>query len=144
MSLRPIGAWAVIATVLLAPAAASGGGSQFRTSRTFELGPGYSVRTFTFRERAGVILLNRLTVSHGIRASVDAQIPGIAGARVSSRPRGDDPSLSCLRRGAVDVCTQGEEWCPMPAATWHFRLVKAAGRAGTVRFDYLVAPPPSD
>ncbi len=30
----------------------------------------------------------------------------------------------------------------MPPATWHFRLVKLAGPAGPVRFDYVVAAPP--
>jgi hypothetical protein len=31
----------------------------------------------------------------------------------------------------------------MPQAIWSFRLVKLAGPAGPVRFDYVVAPPPS-
>lgn len=46
------------------------------------------------------------------------------------------------RHGAFDVCTQSEEWCPMPQAVWHFHLVKLSGPAGAVRFDYLVAVPP--
>jgi hypothetical protein len=31
----------------------------------------------------------------------------------------------------------------MPPATWHFRLVKLGGPPGWIRFDYVVAPPPS-
>ena len=107
------------------------------------MGAGRATRAFTFREREGVILVNRITVPHGVRAFVIAQIPGIAGARVRSWPNRNQPALSCRKRGALDVCTQGEEWCPMPGATWHFRLVKLSGPAGPVRFDYVVAPPPN-
>jgi hypothetical protein len=114
----------------------------FQTTRTFHLDAGHAIRTFTFRERGGVILLNRITVPGGVRLVVVARIPGLAGARVVSWSRRNDPSLSCrTRRGSV-VCTQGEEWCPMPAAVWHFRLVKLSGPAGAIRFDYKVAPPP--
>ena len=112
-------------------------------TRTFELDAGRVTRTFTLHERGGVILVNRLTVSHGVRAFVDARIPGLAGARVSSWTSLNDPSLVCRRRGAFDVCTQSEEWCPMPQAVWHFRLVKLSGPAGPVRFDYVVAAPPA-
>jgi hypothetical protein len=118
--------------------------SGVRTMRTFQLGPGRAVRTFTFREPRGVILLNRLTVLQGVRVVVDARIPRVAGARVISWPSRKDPSLSCRDRGDFVVCTQAEEWCPMPAAVWHFQLVKLSGPAGAVRFDYIVAPPPPD
>ena len=117
--------------------------SVFETVRTFRLAAGRAVRTFTFRERSGVILLNRLAVLHGVRALVDARIPHLAGARVSSWPVHNDPSLSCRRQGALEVCTQAEEWCPMPQAIWHFRLVKLSGPSGPVRFDYVVAAPPA-
>ena len=90
-----------------------------------------------------MILINRLTVRHGVRAFVDAQIPRLAGARVSTSPSRNDPSLSCRRHGTVDVCTQGEEWCPMPEAVWRFHLVKLSGPAGPIRFDYVVTPPPA-
>jgi hypothetical protein len=89
-----------------------------------------------------VILRNRLTVRHGVRVVVDARIPDTADLKVWSWARRNDPSLSCRRHGAFDVCTQEEEGCPMPQATWHFRLVKLIGPAGPVRFDYAVAAPP--
>ena len=114
----------------------------FRTTRTFHLGAGRATRMFTFRERSGVILRNQLTVRHGVRAFVDARIPDVAGAKVWSWASRNDPSSSCWRDGAFDVCTQGEEWCPMPQATWHLHLVKLSGPAGPIRFDYVVAVPP--
>jgi len=116
--------------------------SLFQATRTFRLGPGRATRTFTFRERGGVILLNQLTVRPGVRAYVVARIPHLAGAEVWSWTSRDHPAASCGRHGAFDICTQGEEWCPMPPATWHFRLVKLGGPAGLIRFDYIVAPPP--
>jgi hypothetical protein len=116
---------------------------RLQTSREFQLGPGRAVRTFTFRERSGVMLLNRLTVRRGVRVVVDARIPHLAGARLVSWQVRNDPSLTCRSTGGFVACTQGEEWCPLPQATWHFRLVKLSGPAGRVRFDYLVdAPPP--
>jgi hypothetical protein len=89
-----------------------------------------------------VILLNKLTVPYGVRALVDARTPHLAGARALSWPSKDDPSLSCRRHGAFEACTQSEEWCPMPQATWHFHLVKLSGPARAVRFDYVVAAAP--
>ncbi len=116
----------------------------FQTKRTFHLGAGRATRTFTFRERDGVILRNRLTVRRGVRVVVDARIPGTADVKIWSWARRYDPSLSCSLHGALDVCTQGEQWCPMPQATWHFRLVKLSGPAGPVRLDYVVAAPPKE
>ncbi len=135
----------LVLLVLAQPAAAVAlrASPAFQTTQTFELGAGRATRTFTLRERDGVILTNCLTVSHGVRAVVEARIPGLAGARVSSWTSHDDPPLVCRRRGALDVCTQSEEWCPMPQAVWHFRLVKLSGPAGPVRFDYVVAAPPA-
>jgi hypothetical protein len=115
----------------------------FRTTRTFQLGAGRATRTFTLRERDGVILLNRLTVPAGVRVFVDASIPTVAEVKIWSWESRNDPSLSCRRHGAFDVCTQFEEWCPMPQATWRFRLVKVSGPAGPIRFQYVVAAPPA-
>lgn len=114
--------------------------ASLETTRTFQLPAGRASRIFTLHEGSGVILINRLTVRRGVRVSVDARIPNLAEARVSTWDH--DAALSCRRTGINEVCTQGEEWCPMPKATWHVRLVKLAGVAGAVRFDYVVAPPP--
>jgi hypothetical protein len=116
--------------------------AEFQTKRIFDLGAGRVTRTFTFRERDGVVLRNQLTVRRGVRVVVDARIPNAADLKIWTWVRRDDPSLSCRRDGGFDICTQGEQWCPMPQATWHFRLVKLSGPAGPVRFNYLVAAPP--
>jgi hypothetical protein len=115
----------------------------FQTKRTFQLGAGRATRTFTFREGGGVILRNQVTVRHGVRVLVDARSPDTAVLKIWSWARPNDPSLSCRRHGGFDICAQGEQWCPMPQATWHFRLVKLSGPAGPVRFDYVVAAPPA-
>jgi len=114
----------------------------FRTTRMFRLGAGRMTRTFTIRERGGVILSNQLTVRHGVRAFVDARIPGVAGAKVWSWPASNRPSASCRMDGSFEVCAQREEWCPMPEAIWQFRLVKLSGPAGPIRFDFVVAARP--
>jgi len=98
--------------------------------RTFQLGAGRATRTFSFRERGGVILRNQVTVWHGVRVFVDARSPDTAVLKIWSWARHNDPSLSCRRHGGFDICTQGEQWCPMPQATWHFRLFKLSGPAG--------------
>ena len=115
---------------------------RYATTRTFVLAAGPAERRFTLRERSGVILLSRLTVPAGVRAYVDATIPHLAGTRFSTA-RANDPALRCRRQGAATVCTQAQEWCPMPAADWRLHLVKQSGPAGPVRIDYVVGPPPA-
>jgi DNA-binding beta-propeller fold protein YncE len=88
-----------------------------------------------------MIRLLRVTVPHGTRADLTGVIPHLAGVGIST-PRSTAPSETCGRRGAVDVCTQAEEACPMPAATWRFRLRKLAGPAGEVKLEFVVARPP--
>lgn len=127
-----------------APAETSPSPQRFTTTRTFLLPAGRASRRFTFHERSGVILINRLTVRPGVRVTNYTSIPHRAGVSVTSwpLPRTRDPSLSCRHKDSLQICTQAEEWCPMPQATWHVHLVKLSGEAGAVRFDYLVAPPP--
>lgn len=144
MGLRRVLIYTSSIGALLLLAQSSVGATPFQTTRSFTLGPGRSVRTFTLREQSGVILLSRLTVPHGADVVVAARIPHVAGAGVSSRPRRNSPSLVCKRRGAFDVCTEGQEWCPMPQAVWHVRLVKRSGPAGLVRLDYVVGDPPGN
>lgn len=111
------------------------------TTRTFRVAAGRSERRFELREPGGVILLSRLTVPDGVRAYVDATIPGVAGTRFSTR-RPNDPALSCVHASGATTCTQQQEWCPMPAARWRLRLVKLSGPPGVIRVDYVVGPPP--
>jgi len=92
---------------------------------------------FLVSEPAGVILLLRLTVPHGTHATATGRIPHLAGVQVST-----DGLSRCRRRGSVDVCTQAEEWCPMPAAAWQFVLRKKAGPLGAIRLDFVIGSPP--
>lgn len=139
----------VPATAAHAPAAgraaaqvsAAGVGNSI-TSRAFVLPAGKSQRRFSMREPAGVILLTRITVPRGVDAHVDALIPHVAGAGVSTATSRFDPALSCRRSGSNDVCTQAQEWCPMPAAHWRMHLVKLGGPAGRIRVDFVVGQPP--
>lgn len=139
-----LGVFAAVVALLAESTAAAPSAPATRhhsTSRTFLLGAGQAERRFLLRERSGVILLSRLTVPVGVRVYVDATIPHLAGTRFST-PRPNDPALKCVRNGESLVCTQGQEWCPMPAAVWHFHLVKQGGPAGAIRIDYVVGPPP--
>lgn len=128
---------------LLAPAAKGDVGVPLTTKRApgkpFVLGVGSGPRrvSFLMSETAGVILLLRLTVPHGSRVNVTGRIPHVAGVGIST-----DGRSKCRRRGAVDVCTQPEEWCPMPAAAWRFVLRKLAGPRGEVRVDFVIGSPP--
>jgi len=96
------------------------------------------VKRLHVSEPAGVIRLLRITVPNGTRADITGVIPGVAAIGIST-PQRFIPSETCQRRGGVDVCTQAEQACPMPAATWQFRIDKLAGPAGQVRLDFVVA-----
>jgi hypothetical protein len=114
----------------------------FRTTRTFVFEVGNARRVITMQQPRGVVLLTRLTVTRGISAWADLRIPrgtnarapGGAAVRVST-------SSGCRRRGAVDVCTWPQQWCPMPRATWRIRLRKTGGPPGVIRFDFVVGEP---
>jgi hypothetical protein len=113
------------------------------TSRTFVVSAGKAERRFTMRERSGLILLSRITAPHGVQVHVYADVPKVAGVAFSTVRRSAGPALSCDRDGKNDVCTQKQEWCPMPGATWQLRLIKTAGPAGPIRIDFVVGPPAS-
>lgn len=137
--MKRLGAVALtLAGMLCFPA---GGAAEPRTSRTFELGPGSAHRVFTMRQPHGVVLVTRLTTTYGIRASVAARIPGVAGVNVVNYGNLGSPS-PCLRRGSLEICTQSQEGCPMPKAVWRIHLFKVGGPAGRVRFDFVVGKPP--
>jgi hypothetical protein len=86
----------------------------------------------------GVVLRTRLTVRSGVRASVLAEIPGVAGVGVRSWRF---PGTTCARSAAAVVCDQSQEPCPMPAARWRVTIVKQRGPAGLVSFVFRVGPP---
>ncbi|HUY58979.1 MAG TPA: hypothetical protein VMV16_04670 [Solirubrobacteraceae bacterium] len=91
-----------------------------------------------FAEPAGVILLFRVVAPVGTRAKVTGVIPGLAGVTIPIPLARSDNAETCARQGGAVVCTQAEEACPMPAASWRFRVRKLGGPAGRIRIDFLV------
>lgn len=118
-------------------AANTGAASPRRQSRSVRVGPGETIKRFDLSEPAGVIRLLRIVVPRGTRADMTGVIPQVAGVSIST-PSSTIGSETCRRSGEVDVCTQSEEACPMPAAIWHFQLHKLAGPAGVVRLEFVV------
>ena len=106
------------------------------------VGAGAVRRSFWVREPAGIVLVIRIAVPHGTVASITAEIPGIAGVTVDTRS-GSSPTNACRNAGPVDVCTRGQEWCPMPSARWRVTLSKRSGPAGGIRFVFRVCAPPA-
>lgn len=101
---------------------------------------GASTSRVAVAEPAGVIRRLRIVAPAGTRTNVTGVISRLAGVSVSIPLARSDNSGSCERHGGTVVCNQGEEWCPMPAATWRFRVRKLAGPAGRIRIDFVVGP----
>jgi hypothetical protein len=102
------------------------------TPRAVALPAGAAARAFLVSEPRGVVRVLRLTVPHGLRVSLTARIAG-AGVGIATQ------TADCRRRGAVDVCDQAVEWCPLPAAVWRLRVRKSYGPAARVVVAFLVA-----
>ena len=99
-------------------------------------------RRVELAEPGGVILLFRVVAPAGTRAKVAGVIPEMASVSMSvPRVRGDSAE-TCSRHGRTISCTEGEEACPMPPATWHFLVHRLAGPAGPIRIDFMVGPAP--
>ena len=104
-------------------------------------GAGREVRWFRMREPAGVILHYWISAPVGARVRGWAQVPHLT-ARLEIRTNPSGPRSGCVRRRTRIVCTQGEEWCPMPRRTWHFHVLKLVGPAGDVVVRFRVGRPP--
>jgi hypothetical protein len=117
---------------------ASGLGS----SRILHLGPGNVHATAHLPEPDGVIVLARVAAPRDVHVAVELTVSSVAGVRFADTPSKRDPSLSCRARGDTRVCSQAEEWCPMPAGNWRLRVTKASGPAANVRVDFVVGPNP--
>ena len=138
---------AAAVTLIVGGGAASGGrahaASAPATTVVRHLTGGRGETTFSLREPAGVVLLARVSAPRGVRAFVNATIPGVAGVPMGTTPDGFGQNPTCAVRGRLNVCTEAVEWCPMPQATWRFHVAKVAGPAGDVRVDFIVGPKPS-
>jgi hypothetical protein len=122
----------------LRPVDLRGVGKRFTRSRVLRLGVGRATTSFSLHEQAGVILLSRIRAPRGTKAYFDARIPKLAGAGASTMNTSD-----CHNRGRSVVCTQPEEWCPLPQALWRVRLVKLSAPAVVIRVDFFVGDPPA-
>jgi hypothetical protein len=110
-------------------------------SATVHFGPGRETRILNLDEPAGVILLYRIRVPADVTVRGSAQLPGVTvPLRIGTMSPG--PSSACTNEAETVVCTVGEEWCPMPAGRWRFRLEKLGGPAGDVKLSFRVGKPP--
>jgi hypothetical protein len=102
---------------------------------------GASVHRVDLSENAGVIRLLRVIAPAGARVEVTGVIPGLAGVSaalpIHSRAAAAE---TCSRSDGKVACTVAEEACPMPEATWRFKIRKTAGPAGPIRVDFVVGP----
>jgi hypothetical protein len=112
-------------------------------SATIRFRAGRRTAALTMPEPGGVILLYRISAPVGARIRATTQLPSttvpllIQTARVG-------PSGSCHVEASRVTCTVGEEWCPMPAGTWHVHLRKLGGPAGPVTIWFDVGQPPDN
>jgi hypothetical protein len=98
---------------------------------------GATVKQFKISERAGAIRLLRVTVPQRTRLNITGQIPHLAIVGIST-PQSTASAETCRQRDEDEICTQPMQQCPMPAATWHFRLQKLAGPSGDIRLEFTV------
>jgi hypothetical protein len=112
------------------------------SSRIVHLGPGQAQVRASLPEPDGVILLARVSAPRGIHVSVRLTDLNVASISFANTPSKRDPSLSCRAQGDTQVCTQAEEWCPMPAGNWRLRVTKPSGPGADVRVDFVVGPSP--
>lgn len=101
---------------------------------------GASVIRLKVSEPAGVIRLFRVVATAGTEVRVTSEIPGLAGVSIAMPSTRHDNAETCARHSRAIACTQGEEACPMPSATWQIRVRKMAGPAGRIRIDFVVGP----
>lgn len=128
--------------LVLAGAGSAGGAPKAGRSGTLliQTRAGSSLARAAVSEPAGVIRRFRVVAPAGASVRVIAVISGVAGVSIALPRERLDPSETCTQRGGSVACTQAEEACPMPAATWRVRVRKLAGPAGRIRIDFVVGP----
>jgi hypothetical protein len=97
---------------------------------TVSLQRGRRTAVVHLREPQGAIQRYEISAPAGTAVRAWSQIPHVT---VPLAIRTSVGTVAGCRRGAGRiVCTQGEEGCPMPSATWRIRIEKLAGPAGAV------------
>ena len=130
--------WQFGAVILAATLALCGGSATGRAavvtstySVTLHFDRGRQSLPFRMHEPAGPIRLYRISAPWGSKLRASAQLPRITvPLRIATGPIG--PGRACTELRSRISCTIGEEGCPMPEGTWHFRVEKLAGPAGDV------------
>jgi hypothetical protein len=105
--------------------------------RVIRVRAGATVQRFEISEPAGAIRLLRITVPERTRVNLTGQIPHVAIVGIST-PQSTVSAETCQQQDEDEICTQPMQRCPMPAATWHFRLQKLAGPSGDIRLEFVV------
>jgi hypothetical protein len=130
-----------VVTPVIALGVIGGEQAAARPAGTFVRMPaGTSVARVEVSEPAGAIRLLRVAAPRGTRMKVTGVIPGLAGVSIPVPRGGRINAETCTHHGSTVACIEGEEACPMPAATWQFRVRKTAGPAGRIRIDFVVGP----
>ena len=114
-------------------------------SATIHLGTGRQTATLTMPETAGVILLYRINAPYGARIRATTQLPATSAPLLIATTAHTGPTAptnKCHTDAGRVTCTVGEEWCPMPAGSWHVNLRKLSGPAGDVTVWFRVGQPP--
>ena len=133
----------LIVVVLVTALAGSAGGAPTAGrsgSLLIPMRAGSSLGQGAVSEPAGAIRVFRVVAPAGIRVRVTGVISGVAGVSLALPGARRGGAETCTHRGGSVACVQQEEACPMPAATWHFRVRKIAGPAGRIRIDFVVGP----
>jgi hypothetical protein len=123
-----------IALLALSPRASSAEAGVLTTAhrvvvgRTFALPAGVTKTSFDFTIHADypdlVVMIVPWHTALGVRALSENGLMQITGATGRT---------TCRRHGSLDLCTQGEEWCPLVQGRWHAVVTKTSNSAAVVR-----------
>lgn len=133
----------LVVVVLVTALAGSAGGAPAADREGTLLIPmraGSGLSEGAISEPAGVIRVFQVVAPAGTRVRVTGVISGVAGVSLALPGMRRDRAETCTHRGVSVACVQEEEACPMPEATWHFRVRKIAGPAGRIRIHFVVGP----
>jgi hypothetical protein len=102
--------------------------------QTLQLQAGRAQQSFRFAVRATYADRVRLVVTRGAAVSALARsADGLMGIGASTRPWGE----RCRHAGAIDVCDQPQEWCPLSDQRWRVVVRKASTRPARVRVRFV-------
>lgn len=120
----------VLLTALLSAVALAAPPARATVERTLALPAGPASVSFQFTLNAVYADRVDLVVPHGAAVSVAARsLDGRMVLGASTRPW----QTFCRRRGAVDLCSQSLEWCPVTDDGWRATVRKTSAAPAVVR-----------